>query len=118
LIVEVSESTSKVYVNKRDTGLSVSKPEIHLISTIEQGPRGPQGPVGPQGIPGDETAPEDGTIIYDSDGLITSIVTPSKTTIFLRDDDNDIIGADYGPYSKMFFRNSEGNITGWEIIYA
>jgi hypothetical protein len=118
VIVEIFESSNKLFVNKRDTGLSVSSPEVRLISTIEQGPRGPIGPVGPQGVPGDQAPPEDGTINYDVNGLIVSIVTPSKTTSFLRNANNDIIGADYGSYSKMFFRNSEGTITGWEIVYA
>lgn len=59
---------------------------------------------------------EDGVINYDGDGLIESIVTPSKTVLFLRNANTDIIGVDYGSYSKMFIRDVDGRILGWEIV--
>lgn len=109
--VQIINNTSKVVVDNSDVGLSVIAPSLKLVTTQSQGPPGPPGPMGYPPI-------EDGVINYNVDGDIVSIQTTSKTTTFLRNSNNEIIGADYGSYSKMFLRDSNNTIVGWEIVYG
>lgn len=60
--------------------------------------------------------PRPGEITYNAEGKVSQIITGSKVTTIIRDT-GVVVGVNKGSYRKMFTRDAQGKITGWNIIY-
>jgi hypothetical protein len=59
---------------------------------------------------------QDGVINYDVQGRVESVVVGSITTTFSRTEDGSIESISKPTYDKVFIRDNEGVIVGWNVI--
>ena len=64
---------------------------------------------------GESIIPGDGTIIYDENDQIQSVLVGESTTTFIRDIEGLVLAIEKDNYTKTFIRDETGRITGWEI---
>lgn len=69
-----------------------------------------------ESLSGDYTAPEDGTVNYDSEGNVESLLIGDSLTEFERDSNGNIFRVYKPTHIQEFIRDTEGRITGWVIV--
>ena len=85
-----------------------------LTNTIRVGDGNPGGRI-VIGGDGSTTIPGDGTIFYDVDDQISSILIGTATTTFVRNIQGDIESVVKENYTQTFIRDGNDRITGWTI---